>query len=757
MRGRPGGDVPIGGSSVVARFGGWLLQRSRLLKRTALVLIDFAILSSVLWLLLSIRHAALYVPTDPIEIVLLIMGPLITVGVFGWFGFYKIATRFMASRTTSSILRYVALSVLVWALLVFLAGQQNVPRLVILAFGVFGGFGIWVSREAAGWFLKVAGIRVPMIREQQAKVVIYGAGAAGQQLGRALRNSDREVVGFIDGASDLWGQYIDAIKVYRPEKIDNFVKQGVKEILVALPSLDRQQRRQVIRLLETKGAVVKVMPAMEDIAAGRVSVTDFQPVDVVELLGREPISPIADLMSRNITGKSVLLTGAGGSVGSELVRQILRHKPRRLVLLDVSEAALYQIATEVHGTIAAAAVDHRPDVFAVLGSVCDPTLAAETLSRHSIQTIYHAAAYKHVAIVEENPFVGLHNNVLGTSVVAEAARAHGVELMVLISTDKAVRPANVMGASKRLSELVLQAYASQKGSTIFTIVRFGNVLDSSGSVIRRFRQQIDGGGPLTVTHPEVSRYFMSIPEAAELVIQAGSMARSGQVSLLDMGEPVKILDLARLMLRLSGRDERHPGNPDGDIEIVFTGLGPGEKLTEELLINALEPTSATAHPRILQSDEPFMEAQELNRELETLRIAVATRNRALLQAMLERTVDGYKPGPENESPKGISGCKKGGPPLDLSDSDGSDPNSHLLSTKRSQDRSPTYQTGWIATDTQNLSPTLSLTQTHHIETPNRSPHIDKLTMRQMLASIGRRAWSMSSRSARVPAAFKRSG
>jgi FlaA1/EpsC-like NDP-sugar epimerase len=648
------------GTGKVARLSHWLLGRHRLLKRAVLVFIDLTILSSVLWSLLCIRHATLYVPTDPIEIVLLIMGPLITVGVFAWFGFYKMVTRFMGARSTSSILLYVALSVLVWTLAVFMVGQNNVPRSVILAFGIFGGFVIWVSRQAAAGFLKTAGIRVPTIPGQQAKVIIYGAGAAGQQLCKALLNSDRKVVGFIDSVPNLWGQYIDAIKVYRPEKIDSFVKLGVKEILVALPSQDRQLRRRVLRLLDAKGAVVKIMPAIEDIAAGRVSVTDFQPIDVVELLGREPISPIADLMSRNITGKSVLLTGAGGSVGSELVRQILRHKPRRLVLLDVSEAALYQIATEVHRTIAAfASGDKRSEVFAVLGSVCDPTLIAETLARHSIQTIYHAAAYKHVPIVEDNPFVGLHNNVFGTSVVAEAALAHGVELMVLISTDKAVRPANVMGASKRLSELVLQALAAQDGPTIFTIVRFGNVLDSSGSVIRRFRQQIDGGGPITVTDPKVSRYFMSIPEAAELVIQAGSMARTGQVSLLDMGEPIKILDLARLMLRLSGRDERHPGNPDGDIEIVFTGLGPGEKLFEELLINARQLTSATAHPRIFQSDEPFLEPQELGRELETLGTAIATRNQALLQAVLLRTVDGYAPGPEDARPAGLNGCDHG--------------------------------------------------------------------------------------------------
>ena len=338
----------------------------------------------------------------------------------------------------------------------------------------------------------------------------------------------------------------------------------------------------------------------------------------------------------------MLVTGAGGSVGSELVRQVLRQGPRRLVLFDVSEAALYEIAMEVTDLVAAGKPDaSKPEIISVLGSVLDAALVNETLRRAEIETIYHAAAYKHVPIVEQNAAVGLSNNIFGTEVVADAAIACGVERMVLISTDKAVRPTNVMGASKRLAELVLQARASVNPPTVFTMVRFGNVLDSSGSVVHRFRHQIKSGGPVTVTHPEVIRYFMSIPEAAELVIQAGAMAKGGDVFVLDMGEPVKIDDLAALMIRLSGFEVRNDANPDGDISIVYTGLRPGEKLYEELLLGA--NTTGTEHPRILRSDEPALSPAELLRELGLLKAAMTMRDVETIQAVLTRTVEGYRP------------------------------------------------------------------------------------------------------------------
>ena len=415
----------------------------------------------------------------------------------------------------------------------------------------------------------------------------------------------------------------------------------MKEVLLAIPSRERHIRRLVMKELEHHPVAVNVMPSLEDIAAGRVAVTDLRPLDVADLLGRDSVPAIAGLLSRNTASKSVLVTGAGGSVGSELVRQVLGQKPSRLILLDVSEPALFEIEMEAREIAIGPSDADCHEIVAVLGSVLDAQVVTDTITRYAVETIYHAAAYKHVPMVEHNPGVGITNNVVGTEIVAEAAVAAGVERVVLISTDKAVRPTNVMGASKRLAELVLQARASTGTSTVFTMVRFGNVLDSSGSVVGRFRHQIKAGGPVTVTHPEVIRYFMSIPEAAELVIQAGAMAKGGEVFVLDMGEPVKIVDLARLMVRLSGLEVRDEATPHGDIEITYTGLRPGEKLYEELLIGGA--TTGTEHPRILRTDEPSLSPVELKRELDLLRAAISIRDVDTIQAVLMRTVEGYRP------------------------------------------------------------------------------------------------------------------
>ena len=414
----------------------------------------------------------------------------------------------------------------------------------------------------------------------------------------------------------------------------------IEEILLAIPEATRARRRTVLRRLEAFKVGVKTLPALEDIATGRVGINDLRAVSADDLLGRDRVAPDTNLLARCIAGKSVLVTGAGGSIGSELSRQILALGPRRLVLLDLSEPALFDIEQALQAQLLQR---ERTSIVSVLGSVLDPALLRKLMDDHGIETIYHAAAYKHVPMVEHNPVAGITNNTFGTRVLAEAARDAGVERFVLVSTDKAVRPTNIMGASKRLAELQLQAMAGEQvGKTVFTMVRFGNVLDSSGSVVRLFRKQIENGGPVTVTHPDVIRYFMSIPEAAELVIQAGAMANGGDVFVLDMGAAVKIDALARSMINLVGLNVKDEANPNGDIAIVYIGLRPGEKLFEELLINE-ETTTTTQHSRIRRSLEPALTVSELAREMQALAAALSTGDLDAIHAVLKRTVEGYMP------------------------------------------------------------------------------------------------------------------
>ncbi|HML91004.1 nucleoside-diphosphate sugar epimerase/dehydratase [Methyloceanibacter sp.] len=630
-------------------FAVWLIERPRWFKRMLLIANDFAMLGIALWAAYSLRLSRLYIPETWPIFLLMLAAPIIGVFVFYWRGLYKLVTRFIGPSGTTQIYIAVIIAAVLWALVVLMSGIQGQPRSVVVIYALVAAGLIRLSRQWAGaMLLKSAPQFEPVRSDARKNVIIYGAGPVGIQLLRALNDTGTyRTVAFIDSDASLAGQVVHGVKVIRPEKIGKVIAdEKVDEVLLATPSALRGERRVALKALEAFPVVVKTLPALEEIAAGRVEVSDLRLIDVEDLLGRDPVTPDKELLSSQVQGKAVLITGAGGSIGSELTRQLLRLGPKALVLFDVSEPALYEIALEIAEVQRRMRLENggaaqETEIVQVLGSVLDRTLVRRTIEQHGVEVVYHAAAYKHVPIVEVNPSVGLQNNTFGTLVAAEAARDAGVERFVLISSDKAVRPTNVMGASKRLAELVLQAMAEDPRKTVFTMVRFGNVLDSSGSVVRLFRNQIKAGGPVTVTHPEVIRYFMSIPEAAQLVIQAGAMAEGGEVFVLEMGTPVKIDDLARTMIRLSGLEVRDEANPEGDVEIAYCGLRPGEKLYEELLIG--ENATGTNHPRIFKTSEPVLAYDVLIAALKRFERAISKNDLAELQEMLRATVEGYAP------------------------------------------------------------------------------------------------------------------
>jgi FlaA1/EpsC-like NDP-sugar epimerase len=623
-----------------------LVGLSRYTKRVILAVNDFILLNLALWLTLSVRLGEFFAPSDWTMFLVLGAAPVIGVATFFQLNVYRMVTRFIGWQGAALTAAAVGLSALYWGLLVYLSGVYSVPRSAVLFYPVLATAFIWGSRQAAAGFLRGAGVEVParIMPERRRPVLIYGADTTAVQLLEALHTAgNSRPVAFIDPSPTLRGQYVSGLKVYLPERIPELVQRyGVDEVLLAMPKARRRDRQAALRQLAALKVRVRTLPAIEDVAAGRFTVSDLRPVETEDLLGRDPVPPDAALLARNIANKSVLVTGAGGSIGSELVRQIVRQAPRRLVLLDQSEAQLYEIDLEAATLVQRTPADRRPRLAPVLGSVEDAALVRRTIEANGVETIYHAAAFKHVPLVEHNPVVGLRNNTFGTITLADAAAAAGVERFVLVSTDKAVRPTSVMGASKRLAEMALQARAAErKARTVFAMVRFGNVLDSSGSVVRRFRRQIEAGGPLTVTHPEMIRYFMSIPEAATLVIQAGAMASGGEVFVLDMGEPVKINDLARSMIRLAGLEVRDESHPDGDIAIEYTGPRDGEKLYEELLLGA--NISPTEHPRIMHSCEPHLPRPALDALLADLRATMAGGSTAAIRATLARAVEDYHP------------------------------------------------------------------------------------------------------------------
>ncbi len=638
--------------SAAARWCYWFVNLPRWQKRTVLIFNDLLLFSLALWASLSFRLLTFYVPPSMEFGLLLAAAPLIGVATFYFSGLYGLVTRYFVQEGTAHIFIAVILTVLIWALVVLMSGIPGVPRSIIVSFCTLAAFLIWLNRQFAGWLLNdIPNIRLARFQPESDHVLIFGAGRTGVQLLDSLKHAaDYKAVGFVDPDASLWGQRVNGLKVYEPSAIQSVIeKRDVKQVFLAITDLSARQRRTIIRDLAPYSVAVKVLPDMNDIASGRLQVSDLRAVGVDDLLGRDPIPPDPALLNQNIHGKSVMVTGAGGSIGSELCRQIMRLTPRTLVLLDVSEAALYEIdieLTELQQKIAVTdqiqgKARPKTEVVPIIGSVLDRKLLGDVIGACRVDTIYHAAAYKHVPLVQQNPVVGLANNMFGTRTIAQVAKEYGVERFVLISTDKAVRPTNIMGASKRLAELIVQAEAQGRPKTVFSIVRFGNVLDSSGSVVPRFRRQIREGGPVTVTHPGVSRYFMSISEAAELVIQAGSMAEGGDVFVLDMGEPVKIDDLARSMIRLMGLEVRDDSNSEGDISIEYVGLRYGEKLSEELLIDGNAET--TRHPRIKKQMEPIYPSALLAGELDKLEQAVTHNQLDAVTSVLMRTVEGYTP------------------------------------------------------------------------------------------------------------------
>ncbi|AKE52336.1 polysaccharide biosynthesis protein [Kangiella geojedonensis] len=476
---------------------------------------------------------------------------------------------------------------------------------------------------------------------QKEKIVIYGAGSAGRQLATSLiTGNEYYPVAFVDDDESLDGVIIQGIRVHKASNLREVIKtHSAGKVLLALPSTSRARRKFIIGRIEGSGVAVQTIPGMADIVAGKMKIDEFQDVDIEDLLGRDPVPPVKKLLDKNIANKSIMITGAGGSIGSELCRQIVQLKPSTLVLFEISEYGLYQIDKELAGYCQQHSL--KVDIKPVLGSVVDKRKVEKVLQHFKVETLYHAAAYKHVPMVEHNVIEGVRNNVFGTLNTALAAIESGVQSFVLISTDKAVRPTNVMGTTKRLAELVLQGLATKNTSTCFSMVRFGNVLGSSGSVVPLFKKQIQGGGPVTVTHPDITRYFMTIPEAAQLVIQAGAMGKGGDVFVLDMGEPVKIVELAEKLILLMGLQVKSADNPNGDIEIAYSGLRPGEKLYEELLVGS--NVEGTTHPRIMTANEKYLEWIDINELIKNLDSACNQYDQVRIREILLEAPTDFKP------------------------------------------------------------------------------------------------------------------
>ena len=618
----------------------WFLSLSRIVKRLIMLSIDVLLIVAILIGAFSMRLDEWFWPQGDL-LYLIFFAPLIATPIFIKFGLYRAIVRYIGFKALWTIVQAVSLYALVWGVIVLLSGVEGVPRSVILINWILAMLLIGGSRIVGRWYFSEEKSHTDNTSSKRKNVLVYGAGSAGIQLATALSYSQElRPIAFIDDEPSLSNHHISGMKVHSSSELERLiVPMKIREVLLAIPSISRMQRNEIINRLEPYPVLVRSVPGVSELAQGKLKIDDLNVVGINDLLGRDPVPPNQNYIKSNIANKVVMVTGAGGSIGSELCRQIIQLQPKKIVLFEQSEFSLYAIDQELIG------MKLNIDVVPILGSILNTPLVERVCRKFCIQTIYHAAAYKHVPMIELNNFSGVDNNIFGTLSCAEAASSANVETFVLISTDKAVRPTNTMGATKRFAEMILQAlsqrYSGKDNATNFSMVRFGNVLDSSGSVIPLFKKQIKNGGPVTVTDPEIIRYFMTIPEAAQLVIQAGAMSKGGDVFLLDMGDPVKILDLAKKMIHLSGLEVKDSDNPNGDIEILFTGLRPGEKLYEELLIG--DKALKTEHKLILRSKEEMLPWSELEIILDKLKIAVDKQNFEDVREFLVETVHGYKP------------------------------------------------------------------------------------------------------------------
>lgn len=631
----------------------FLLFLPRPIKRSIALGADAVVCAITVWIAFNLRLES-WTDWSPAHFTAFLGSVAFALPLFVVFGLYRAIFRYSGLPALMTVLKAVALYAVIYCFAFSFVGVPGVPRTVGILQPLLLLLGVTLSRAFVRYWL--GGIYQTIVgKEDSPRVMIYGAGSAGRQLAAALKTSpELVVVGLLDDDERLHGQVLNGLKIYTPANLLALVaKLRVKQVFLAIPSVSRARRNEILELVRAAHVQVRTLPGVLELAQGKVQVSDLKELDIEDLLGRDPVPPNPLMLAKNIRGKVVMVTGAGGSIGSELCRQILKAGPDVLLLVEQTEFALYAIEQELQSMV----LEELPiDVRLVplLANVRDASRLDEIFRTWKPHTVYHAAAYKHVPLVEHNPAEGVKNNVLGTLNAAQLAARHGVSDFVLVSTDKAVRPTNVMGASKRLAEMVLQALAAwddQTGSPRFarddktlirfSMVRFGNVLGSSGSVVPLFRKQIQGGGPITLTDERITRYFMTIPEAAQLVIQAGAMANGGDVFVLDMGEPVKIIDLAKRMVELSGLALKDEANPNGDIAIAVTGLRPGEKLYEELLIG--DNPLPTSHPRIMKAHEEFVPWEDLKTKLASLGLALDANDVPLIRALLKELVPGYQP------------------------------------------------------------------------------------------------------------------